>query len=291
MSRTRCFRRALGAASLVLTALVLPAVVSAQSSTTIARGIDQFLGTPCLMQATSTGSAFSTCLQVPVQGGQYTSSAVSDNSLRSMGGQASIFQADLNHPLAAYAEGTGTQDNMLFVTGTSGANDQLVFHFSTTLTSVFNGTFDPTTTTTLGVLVTDYTSNPSYSQITYNSFSSTAIGQNYLFTPGGVDLSLGFAAFTGSYFYAMLADAAAFETYSVYSGNNTTLVSGIDAVLTGIDDVDANGNVMASAVFNPDGSATMDIVTTTTPEPGSFALVGTGLLVASVSRRRRSTQS
>lgn len=281
MSRIRPFRRAL------LAVLAIPAAASAQSSTAQARALDQFLGTSCLATSTLTGAASSSCL-LPVQSGSVTSSGASDNSLLSVSALASTTQTDVNHILAAFAEGTGIQDNTLFVTGTSGVNDRLVFHFSTNTTSLFTGIFDPTTTATLGLFVFDPSFNSSYSQVVANSSSNVGSGKNYLLTPAGVDLTLGFDSFTGAYFYEMMADAFVIETYSMFGNTTTAFFSGsIDATLTGIDDVDMYGNIRASAMFAGDGSATMDIVTTTTPEPGSLALVGTGLLGVFVKRRRQ----
>ncbi|CAN5576059.1 hypothetical protein BH09GEM1_BH09GEM1_44330 [soil metagenome] len=110
---------------------------------------------------------------------------------------------------------------------------------------------------------------------------STASGATA--TGTGVDLYLSLAGFSGNYFYEAVAHTESFLNRSETVGERAS--SSLTATLSGIDAVDAGGNIIASAAFAADGSATLNV--TGTPEPASLVLTATGFLLALTIRRRR----
>ena len=102
---------------------------------------------------------------------------------------------------------------------------------------------------------------------------------------GELDFTVGFDSFSGVFDYGLQSYAQIYQHSDQPMGAYGSSV--LDSRLLGVDAVDAQGNVIASAVFDYySGHATLDM--TVTPEPASLALVGTGLLgMFGVARRRR----
>ena len=101
---------------------------------------------------------------------------------------------------------------------------------------------------------------------------------------GELDFTVGFDSFIGVFNYGLQSYAQIYQHSDQPIGAYGSSV--LDSRLLGIDAVDAQGQVIASAFFDSYGNATLDM--TVTPEPASLVLVGTGVLgLFGVSRRRR----
>lgn len=216
-------------------------------------------------------------------GAAYTSS---DNASRSLSATTTLTQSGSGGQMSGEAVAWSQQWNAIAVTGTSGAGDQLLFHFQTSRAFGFLGTNGGSMQSFYELYLDSGQESAQMYGYDYPSAPHQDYAYNVAGTPNGVDFTLGFDTFSGAYSYRMLAEVSTSHSADQYAGAYGSSVFG--ATLIGIDDIDAQGNLIASAVFGTDGSATLDV--TSAPEPATLTLFGSGfsmLAGVTVLRRRR----
>lgn len=269
-------------ASVLLIVLTPISVAVAQASVSYATVYDYGTASnPCYSQVGSLGSSSAACA-APITGGYVDALTASNNGMRTLSSTITLSQTDPLNILTSLSNTRSLQVNSILLSGTSGASDRLVFHFLTSHTFEYQsavqgvGGASSIFIDAPGDNAYDYREEPIGSNWSSNS-------QNATVTANGLDLSVAFGGFSGIYTY----DAALDQSAWLYGSSvpDEYVTSTWNAQLSGIDAVDANGNVISSAVFDVDGNAALDV--TSIPEPSSLMLVLSGLTaLGGVTRRR-----
>ena len=167
--------------------------------------------------------------------------------------------------------------------------DNLVFHFLTSRAFQILGTTDGSPNNEFALLLQVYGGDSALEQGGENLVGpGLFLTPNTALTVNGVDMTVGFDVFDGMVGYDFTAQASSSirfprQPQGAYGSN------AFDVQLTGIDALDAEGNLIGSAVFQTDGNAMLDV--TTAPEPASFALLATGLIAIGRLRLRRRSRA
>lgn len=262
--------------------LVLAPHLSAQRSFSQALIVEPGVGTSCTNDSgiAQLGSTSAICPLATIAGGQFSSSVTSDAALRRMSTVTSDTKVDGSVYGGAYSAAYSQLVNTMFVAGTAPAGANVVFHFLATLNSGLTNGGSSSTDNQLSI---NSSTGSGYYRNVGSSGGTFTTSSNATVTASGVDFLLSLAGFTGTYNY----QAGAYSVSDIGNGalTGTIVYSDVDAWLTGIDAVDGAGQVIASASFAADGSATLNV--SATPEPASLTLTATGLLAAFVVGRRR----
>lgn len=227
------------------------------------------------------------CGPVASDGHIGSASTTSDNTTRTITATSTLQQSgSVEFPTEAVAR--STQQSQLFVAGTPGVGDQLVFHFLTAESLAGSGGFS-------------LHNDAHWELVVYNEFGGAqayvdqATNTDGTLTPlllssaaatqDGFDLTLPFTNFYNNQFEFAFKVTA--DTYQDRGMVGDVLSSAMTARLEGVDAVTAAGVDYASSTFNSaTGTGSIDL--TTTPEPTTTVLFGTGLLaLAPIVRRTR----
>ncbi len=278
------------AAAWIIPIIAAPAM--AQTSSSTATVYDYLTSSYRCQQAMgpTAGASVATCAATPVTGGTASPQSSSTNSLR----RVTAYTAQTsngNSTQESYSVGYSVQNSSIFVTGTPGATDNVVFHFLTPIlqgsAAGLSGNLATNSFWQLSLAAAGSgATTVEYRQFYGNGTSGpTAYGSRTSATSGGVDFTVPFSAFgnTSTLDYSF----AAYVNAGNYNGG--TASAWISANLSGVDVVDATGQRVASASFNADGTGTLALQSsTTTPEPSSIGLLGTGFVsLFTFGRRRR----
>ena len=271
----------------ILALVLFPiATAAAQTTAVTAQVYDSYYGYRCnIVTGQQPYIGMSTgCFNTPTNGGTgYASSQTNRYSL-SVQAVTSLSQSGGGGSQSGYAIAQAQIWNSILVNGTSGAGQNLVFHFDTQRAFGFLGTNGGSMQSYYQLSLNGAQSG-AQAQGTDTFVSSTYSSSNAVQTATGLDFTVDFDSFSGSYAYDFYSYVYTYHGNDQYSGAYGSSV--LYARITGIDEVDSQGNLIASAVIAQDGSATLQAVA---PEPATLTLFGSGFSVfagVTLFRRRR----
>lgn len=273
--------RAVATACLVL----IPSAASlAQTGSSSAYVVDYKIGAAsCYTGApvTVSGSSNAYC-SVPVSGGAGFASSSSNNATRSISSATTLQQYGSGGSMSGYAAAYSEQFNSIMLSGQARSGTDLVFHFDVYRAYGFLNYAPGTLQSFYQLYVTASSQTSSEYGVDTPYGSSFNTFGNVVQTSSGADMRLGAGGASGRYDYQFEDFVQTYHVDDQYSGAYGSSV--FNVTLSGIDAYDANGNYIASAVFDATGNATLAVA----PEPATLTLFGSGFTVlAGISLRRR----
>ena len=248
----------------------------------------------------STGFAGSTstasCTHVPVTpvaitGGTGSAFSTSTNATRTASASTTLAQTGPANSMNGFTQALSNQSSWISVTGSLAPTDNVVFHF---LTPVMQATGAAGTSSSSAVwqfvLDAGSFSGTEYRYGYGDGTSSVTVYNSATPTAGGVDFTVPLSAFTSPGLLNYVFEPFVQGDIHLNQPTGTMLNASISATLQGVDAETAQGQYIASAMFNPDGTGTLDVTSPiTTPEPSTIAMLGSGLvgLIPIIRRRRK----
>ncbi len=250
----------------------------AQSGQSQASVTDNSAGTYPCSQFSSGAVSSANCPPILITGGVGSGASAQDVLARTLSANATLNQTGL--AMSAATGGNSFQTGQFTVLGTSGSSDHLLFHFLTTgpyATGAGGADQSSYGAGEVALVTTTGTGFGSGQEIVFaygNGTTSSSSNGNSTFGPGFLDFVFPFSSFTGVYYYTWAGNGST-SAYGQPPGD-LSLSGGFSGTLGAIYALNAQGQTHGSVDFNT-GELTITELTTT-PEPASLALLGTGLL-------------
>ena len=238
-----------------------------------------------------TGSSSAHCA-TPTTGGDAFSRGSANQASRLLQTSVSLKQSGATGSFSSLAAAESYAQNTMYILGAPASGDQVVFRFLTTRVMSFLGTVGQTPYGYTELFVSSGLDPNAIGLVFIESGrggnTSTTLDHAVL-TSLGVDVSFGMNAFAPVTIFN-------FEGVLVISLDpdqlpGATLDAQYDVRLAGIDAIDARNNVLARAIFDSVGNATLDFGPTAVPEPPTLGLVALGLMSIGACARRRSPRA
>lgn len=258
------------------------------SQSTASIGPLQAGATNCYNSVTQTGSSSASCPPSSFNNLTGSSATSSDNATRTATATTQLSKSGTT--AGAFVDAWSNQYSAITGVSTPSGSDAVFFHFLTSGSLSNSGAVTATTYSQQYLQVAGGGGSAYAQQILFGGSSTPT--HNYYGgatpTAGGYDLSLTLTQTSPGVFAFMFQ--ALTESYMDGSGgtSSASTTGTLNATLQGLDVRHADGTTYATGVYDPTAGTWSLVDVTTTPEPSSFALLGTGIIgLVPLARRKR----